>query len=532
MKNYCRKVLSLLVALCMSVSLLGVTAFAFEVDFSRYQQVIGDYYMVNFSVIGIPQNPVPDNFNDCTIGGTIDRPDDIIGGGSMSAPHYDLGTEVGTHHFQTGAQAGTVHLTITPDPGVKIDGIAKVINGSVPFLYGNISIDEIPTNVYSGSAVTNPLPTMNDDGTYDIYFNIPSTADLNTTEPSYFAVKYAAVPANEIPAVPTNLKWTKDEANSSWVLSWDSVADAEKYQCKLLYYFSYHDYTLKNEVTGTNKWVLSDNDTGLNPSYTGPIPCNFKVKVSSIKNKVRSVAATAPVHSFGEWIIDTEATETTPGAKHRVCAACGNRENAVINPTNPNNPPVTPPVNPTYPSNTTPIAPTVIDKLVVKALADENTVTLNWNEIKNADEYIVYCKNNGEYEEVLRTKDTSALCIDLKNGKTYDFLVKYSKNGEVVSENCWGKASALVYYKPVVKATSTNNSVKLKWRIVPDAEKYAVYKYVNGKAVKLCETEKLAAKIVNLKPDTEYKYIVRAYVDGEWTTMKRSDVVTVKTAAN
>lgn len=31
--------------------------------------------------------------------------------------------------------------------------------------------------------------------------------------------------------------------------------------------------------------------------------------------------------------------------------------------------------------------------------------------------------------------------------------------------------------------------------------------------------------------DTEYQYIVCAYVDGEWTSMKKSDIVTIKTKA-
>ena len=59
----------------------------------------------------------------------------------------------------------------------------------------------------------------------------------------------------------------------------------------------------------------------------------------------------------------------------------------------------------------------------------------------------------------------------------------------------------------------------------------AVYKYVDGKAVKLCETEKLAVRINKLTPDTKYQYIVRAYVDGKWTSMKKSDIVTFKTKA-
>lgn len=51
---------------------------------------------------------------------------------------------------------------------------------------------------------------------------------------------------------------------------------------------------------------------------------------------------------------------------------------------------------------------------------------------------------------------------------------------------------------------------------------------MNGKAVKLAETEKTAVTICKLKSGKEYSYIVRAYVDGKCTEMKMSDVVTVK----
>lgn len=99
----------------------------------------------------------------------------------------------------------------------------------------------------------------------------------------------------------------------------------------------------------------------------------------------------------------------------------------------------------------------------------------------------------------------------------YEYTVFCSHNG--------------VGYKPLPKATASKNSIKLTWEAVPKAEKYAIYKYVDGKAVKLTETKKLSVKTGKLILDTEYKYIVRAYVDGKWTTMLKSDIVTVKTKA-
>ena len=50
----------------------------------------------------------------------------------------------------------------------------------------------------------------------------------------------------------------------------------------------------------------------------------------------------------------------------------------------------------------------------------------------------------------------------------------------------------------------------------------------NGETYKFLVRYTIKGKLI---PDTEYKYIVRAYVDGKWTTMLKSDIVTVKTTA-
>lgn len=107
-------------------------------------------------------------------------------------------------------------------------------------------------------------------------------------------------------------------------------------------------------------------------------------------------------------------------------------------------------------------------------------------------------------------------------------MVKYSVGGKISSEAYADKLTVKVYYKPVVKATAGENSARLSWKAVPGAEKYAVYKYVNSKAVKLAEIEKISVTIKKLKSGKTYSYIVRAYVDSKWTEMKKSDVVTVK----
>ena len=172
-----------------------------------------------------------------------------------------------------------------------------------------------------------------------------------------------------------------------------------------------------------------------------------------------------------------------------------------------------------------------IENLIVKAESDGSTATLGWDKIENADKYYVYQYKDGKYVKIKTTTDTSVTFKGLKNGETYKFLVRYSIGGNLSPMTYSYKITVKVYYKPIVKATSTENSIKLTWQAVPNAEKYAIYKYVDGKAVKLCETKKLAVRINKLTPDTEYQYIIRAYVDGKWTSMKKTDIVTVKTKA-
>ena len=170
-------------------------------------------------------------------------------------------------------------------------------------------------------------------------------------------------------------------------------------------------------------------------------------------------------------------------------------------------------------------------KLNVAVETQGNSVTLSWNKIKNADSYTVYQLKNGKYVKVKTTKGTSVTFDNLTNGKTYKYMVKYTMNGKKCPADYADKVSVKMYYKPAVTATADKNSVKLSWKSVSGAEKYAIYMYADGKAVKLAELDKNSALLTELKSDTEYQYIVSAYVDNEWTAMLKSDILTVKTKA-
>ena len=175
------------------------------------------------------------------------------------------------------------------------------------------------------------------------------------------------------------------------------------------------------------------------------------------------------------------------------------------------------------------ISPLFTEKLDLSCEQNGSSLTLSWGNIKNADSFTVYYYNNGKYEKLLTTEDTSATFNNLKNGSRYKFLVKYTIKGKLSPVNYAGRVIVTINSKPIVKASAESDSVKLSWQAVPKAEKYAVYKYVDGKAVKLAEVKGTSVKINNLQPNTEYKYIVSAYVDGEWTKMTTSDIITITT---
>ena len=237
-------------------------------------------------------------------------------------------------------------------------------------------------------------------------------------------------------------------------------------------------------------------------------------------------------HIENSGTVTVQPTAYTTGVRVYSCSVCGYvlRTETIPATGMPSHP-----TYPTYPTYTTyPVVSTpsvFTEKLTVKAELDGGTATLSWDKVENADKYYVYQYKDGKYVEIKTTTDTSVMLKGLKNGETYKFLVRYSIGGKLSPMTYSDKITVKVYYKPIAKATSTENSIKLTWRAVPNAEKYAVYKYVDGKAVKLCETEKLAVRINKLTPDTKYQYIVRAYVDGKWTSMKKSDIVTFKTKA-
>ena len=166
------------------------------------------------------------------------------------------------------------------------------------------------------------------------------------------------------------------------------------------------------------------------------------------------------------------------------------------------------------------------EKLRIGVETDESSVTLSWNSIGGAKGYKVYVYDSDDaLISVKKTDETTITFKKLTNGETYRFVVKYTLSGRSYLSNYSDEAKVTIMYKPFVKVSAGFGSVKLSWEAVEGAEKYAVYKINDGRAVKLTETTKL---FVRISTSEEGIYGVKAYVNGKWTTLTTSDLVKAK----
>ena len=196
-----------------------------------------------------------------------------------------------------------------------------------------------------------------------------------------------------------------------------------------------------------------------------------------------------------------------------------------------------------------------------------HTNLLSWSSVSGASSYLISVKTDGKFVPLATTTKTNIDVVHAYNGKYYvseggkytaytykdgkfvkggtitaaqadklvkannvtdTYMLQYTKNGKLSSEKSALTVSVKVYYKPAVKASSKNGKVILKWKKVVGAEKYRVYKYEGGKLVKIADTTANAVRISKVTAGKTYKYAVKAYVDGKWTKVTKSDIVSVK----
>lgn len=129
---------------------------------------------------------------------------------------------------------------------------------------------------------------------------------------------------------------------------------------------------------------------------------------------------------------------------------------------------------------------------------------------------------------------------DTKLGKTFSDKIKitysdlkiYDENGKRIALKDGldiAKSYKCPENRPIVRPAAAATKVTLRWNEIPGATKYRVLKVVNGKLKGVADTKELKYTIKKLTSGTEYKFAVKAYVNGKWTQAAQKDIVTVKT---
>ncbi|MBQ3918378.1 MAG: InlB B-repeat-containing protein [Oscillospiraceae bacterium] len=167
------------------------------------------------------------------------------------------------------------------------------------------------------------------------------------------------------------------------------------------------------------------------------------------------------------------------------------------------------------------------NKNIYAKSAGENRIKLWWDSIDGANEYAVYFVNGGRLHKLGDTKKTEYYVRNVKPGRSYTFIVKHiTKDGISKNSRSYKITVDPEADKPVVTASVKDKKIILRWNKVDNAEMYAVYRvHADGTLERIGKTTKTS---VIIEPGSDDKgYAVKALVNGKWTKVTQSDIVTI-----
>ena len=207
------------------------------------------------------------------------------------------------------------------------------------------------------------------------------------------------------------------------------------------------------------------------------------------------------------------ASCTEPGSKTYTCTVCGETREEII-PARGYDSAVVPVVSgPRVSTGGGALAPSVTteeEPYTWNAKVTGNTLT--WESKPGADKFIISAKKPGDtkWTRVGTTTKTSYKLPGTLDG-TYTFMVRYVKDDYIAPARLCARVSAEL--SAVRAKKSGSEYVVLNWYSVNGAKKYRVYRYKNGKYVKVGATKHHQLMIKGSAGD---KFAVKAFVDGKW----------------
>lgn len=120
--------------------------------------------------------------------------------------------------------------------------------------------------------------------------------------------------------------------------SGDKFEAGKTYFVRITHEYVAGDYDIVPAAGITLDYTESDSTYMMLLFYTTGAPCNHEYTNDWLANgnthwhecKLCRAHAGEVAHTFGDWITDTPATDTTDGSKHRTCSVCQYQENATI----------------------------------------------------------------------------------------------------------------------------------------------------------------------------------------------------------
>ncbi|MBU5478727.1 hypothetical protein KQI69_05870 [Eubacterium sp. MSJ-13] len=162
-----------------------------------------------------------------------------------------------------------------------------------------------------------------------------------------------------------------------------------------------------------------------------------------------------------------------------------------------------------------------IMNVLIKQSGDKE-VKLSWDAYEGAAGYFVYCLdyndtadiNDGNIlsENITVVYDATEAVIPINRGQEYTFcVVAYSGEDAAIART--DRLVACIPEKNSIRFTRLNSKkVKINWNRSEGAQKYIIYKKINGeKYKKLAETDKLKFTDNKVRAGKKYRYYVQSY---------------------
>ncbi len=166
----------------------------------------------------------------------------------------------------------------------------------------------------------------------------------------------------------------------------------------------------------------------------------------------------------------------------------------------------------------------------ITATAGTNSVSLNWNTVKNAQKYAVCGYSNGVWNVLAETADTSYEVKKLKTSTNYKFAViamfedewypDYSNAKSVTTK----EEDITVVYPEVtgVYVSRKTHQARVEWEPAAGAERYCIAILENGKwnVKSYVNSDTFELTTPKLTPGTIYTFAICARFNGKWDTSK------------